>query len=397
MARITIVSIWSLFFLLVHSCRQVSNRTDELSVIEMNSSAKAPVSRLFRQIDLVPLETCDSSLIGIAIKRIERKADRLYVLNHMNTRVNLLCFDTVGKFLFRIDRNGNGPQEYTYLGDFFIEPQREQLVLIAESGHFLYLDLDGNFIASRRIQRGYYARQTVAPEDAPFYWAFNDAQEYPLGIDLIQLDTATMEIAETFSSSDIFPNILSSPLATCGAQTLYYHLNDTIYDLGKEEKKPLYRVRIGKKQELCKQKLPSLIAKDPVGYVVQMGKWFQEGDFIMVTHIGATPSLLFLSAFKQDPLQNQKLQAQAFFAIYDKSTSQTYNSDNLKWDLLGLESIADVELIGCSEGVLYGWFRKPFSAAEKEKINASPHLPQDTKDKLLRHTEEDNPILFMLR
>lgn len=393
--RIKISSILSLLVLIVGSC--TPNRMEELTAIEVNSSEKMPISRLFQQIDLIPLETCDSSLIGMDVKRLECKADRIYLLNQMNTRCNLLCFDTTGTFLFRIDRMGNGPQEYIYLGDFFIDPRKEQIVLIAESGHFLYLDLDGNFIATHRIERGYYAKQTVVPEKESFYWAFNDVQEYSLGIDLLQLDTATMEIQRAFSSGTILPNSLPAPLATNGVQTIYYHINDTIYDIGKNKIAPLYRVCMGEKQDICKRKLSELIAKDPIGYVAQVSQWFQDGDFKMVTHVGLTPSQLFISAVKQNPSQFRVLQAQAFFVIYDKVTGKTYNSENLKWDILGLESIADVELIGYSDSTLYGWFRQPFSATDKEKIKKSRYLPQNIKEKLLRHTEEDNPVLFMLR
>lgn len=395
MIKIKISFILSFLALFVDSC--APHRMETLAVIDVNSSEEMSISRMFQQIDLIPLETCDSSLIGLDVKRLECNADRIYLLNQMSTRSNLLCFDTTGTFLFRMDRMGNGPHEYVYLGDFFIDPRKKRIVLVAESGHFLYLDLDGNFIATQRVEQGYYARQTVVPYKESFYWAFNDAHEYPLGIDLLQLDTATMEIQRVFSSSTTLPNSLPAPLATNGAQTLYYHINDTIYDIGKNKIVPLYRVSMGEKQEACKRKLPELIAKDPIGYVAQVGQWFQDGDFKMVTHIGVTPSQLFISAVKQNPLQSRALQAEAFFVIYDKITGKTYNSENLKWDILGLESIADVELVGYSDSTLYGWFRRPFSVADKEKIKKSRYLSQKVKEKLLFHTEEDNPVLFMLR
>jgi hypothetical protein len=79
----------------------------------------------------------DSSLIGLYINRIEFYKNKIFILNQMNSHSNILCFDISCTFLFSIDRLGSGTDEYTYLGDFFIDRLQDRLILCNEPQYFM--------------------------------------------------------------------------------------------------------------------------------------------------------------------------------------------------------------------------------------------------------------------
>lgn len=88
----------------------------------------------------VPLETTQESLIGRVDKMII-KDGRIYILDIALKRA-LYVFDLTGKFLFKIDRKGKGPGEYTDLRDFIVD---DNSIIINTFGKVLFFDLNGNY------------------------------------------------------------------------------------------------------------------------------------------------------------------------------------------------------------------------------------------------------------
>ena len=87
--------------------------------------------------DFIPLETTDRGLTGLHVTRIECFEDRIYLLNKMSSHSSILCFNKEdGRFLFVIDRIGQGPEEYSYLNDFLIDIDKRNIVLLSENGRY---------------------------------------------------------------------------------------------------------------------------------------------------------------------------------------------------------------------------------------------------------------------
>lgn len=81
--------------------------------VPVNKEVK--LSELFSdQYKIIPLETKEESLIG-RINKVVKFKDEYYVLS--NDRM-VFHFDRKGKFLSVLDKQGEGPAEYTYVGDF---------------------------------------------------------------------------------------------------------------------------------------------------------------------------------------------------------------------------------------------------------------------------------------
>jgi hypothetical protein len=93
--------------------------------------------------ELIPLETNDECLIGSANKIVMDK-DKIYILDKKSK--SLLVFSERGRFLFKINAHGNGPEEYLEIRDFcfnFIDNE----ILILDYKKILSFDMaTGKFI-----------------------------------------------------------------------------------------------------------------------------------------------------------------------------------------------------------------------------------------------------------
>ena len=94
----------------IHSVTCVSGR---------NLNEERYFSSIFPNVEIVPLETTDESLIDEDINKI-RKKDHKYFISY--DRKALVVFDRQGKFLFKIHKIGGGPGEYKRLYDFDVLP-----------------------------------------------------------------------------------------------------------------------------------------------------------------------------------------------------------------------------------------------------------------------------------
>lgn len=121
----------------------VGNNTEN-KLIDLDQNDQVSIFDFVDSINIVSFETTDKCLIS-NISKIIPYNNRYYILD-MKLQT-IFCFNENGKFLFKISQRGRGPEEYTYLGDFNIDPYNHQLMLLVPFGVILYFDLDGHFIS----------------------------------------------------------------------------------------------------------------------------------------------------------------------------------------------------------------------------------------------------------
>lgn len=121
------------------SCsRSSTNETSNVdSVIEIDlfSETKSTVKGLSdfaKNIEYIPLQTTKSSLIGPNPLKIIKTNNRIYILNS-GFDAEILCFDVNGKFLFKINNKGRGPQEYDFVTDFDVSSDNRNLAILSSS------------------------------------------------------------------------------------------------------------------------------------------------------------------------------------------------------------------------------------------------------------------------
>ncbi|SRR5690554_803722 len=159
--------------LLLYSCNDANNQMlpKEIDLIIDVDPSKAieniKMSELYSDINYIPLETNDNSLIG-NISDIIKYKDRFYILDNDITQ-SVFCFTETGNFLFKINRIGTGPGEYVKLAGFSVDIDNEQLLLYDNSiKQILCFSLDGDYIESHKI--GFHAFRFSYISDG--YFAF---------------------------------------------------------------------------------------------------------------------------------------------------------------------------------------------------------------------------------
>ena len=113
-------------------------------VLDLDLDQKLFLSEFADSIEIVPLEQTGESDIRLVWRLVTYK-DRYYFFNGIQNP-NVLVFDRQGNFIYRLDKKGQGPGEYTELDDIGIDKTREELLVLTGSQGIYRYDLDGRFI-----------------------------------------------------------------------------------------------------------------------------------------------------------------------------------------------------------------------------------------------------------
>ena len=122
--------------------------------VDLNKPQTASLFDYFSHIELIPLETNDKVLIGW-IEEITYNKGRYYVFDRQQHRIYV--FDDSGKFMFQINKRGQGPGEYITIRSIYLNPFTGNIDL-ADFGYICSYNLSGNFV-----------KKIHPPSDLPFY------------------------------------------------------------------------------------------------------------------------------------------------------------------------------------------------------------------------------------
>jgi hypothetical protein len=128
-------------------CKQKSSIEGAIFV-DLNKPEKVSLFDYFDSIELIPLETSDEILI-MGIPKIIVHQDKYYAFDIQQNII--FVFDQTGKYLYRIDKKGQGSGEYTFINDFNVNPFSGNLELLEPYGRVLIYDLSGNYIETKRV------------------------------------------------------------------------------------------------------------------------------------------------------------------------------------------------------------------------------------------------------
>ena len=132
------------FFVQSHPTKGTSNYSLEDAPIVIDIGAAKTDSLKTNYIRYIPLETTDDCLIG-GINKVLIKNERIYVADFSRT-ASLFIFDLNGKFLFKINKRGQGPGEYLVFGDFDIQTNGDIYIFDQHRQKFLIYSPDGKYI-----------------------------------------------------------------------------------------------------------------------------------------------------------------------------------------------------------------------------------------------------------
>ena len=158
--------------LLLAGCGE-GKQTNEL--ITINASASYPEKELvaqdFMDVEYVPLETTDDYLTQGDVQAIGNQY--IVVKNWVNDGDIFLFDRKSGKAVKKINRKGQGGEEYPYINNILLDEKRGELLVNSSVTNKIYVyDFDGNFL-----------RSFPTPNEASFMELFDYDDENLIGYD----------------------------------------------------------------------------------------------------------------------------------------------------------------------------------------------------------------------
>ena len=381
-----------LIALLICSCN--NEKTPSIITIDVqspNGPELKNLSDIATDIQYIPLETHPKALMRF-INYLKVTDEKYYI----NTVMELLCFDKTGKFLYKLDKQGRGPEEYTYLADYDILPDKKIVMVLASSSNKLifYNETDSGFQYLKKLDlkiRPTYCDFIPNQDNILLsFGASTGEMEYQCVVINQKGDTITKKpnyfafnriskVQMGFSSDNII-NKTNEILRIKGL------LSDTMFTITKDYAFVPYMIMNTGGKGLT----PDFLANIPAP-VIDGGS--PAAKLLAISNILETDRYVLYSIFYQ------KI---GFWGVYDKTFGMTshFEAKNLLKD--DISGGINIEPKFCYDGVLYSWtdaltFKKYMSentSQNSELLNPKKAAELQNLAKSIK--EDDNHILIVI-
>lgn len=116
--------------LLAAGCGTESGKGKDVIYFDVDHPVEKSFFDFFDRVDIIPLETNDSSIIADYTNAQEIYQDTLYLLfSGTGNGKGIYSFDLDGHYLGKFYRPGNGPDDHGFISDFHINPYTGQLAV----------------------------------------------------------------------------------------------------------------------------------------------------------------------------------------------------------------------------------------------------------------------------
>ena len=208
-----------------------------------------PFDSLMDFVSFVKLETTEDNLIG-GISQILFVNNKIIVVD-FDVSKTITVYDESGKFLNKIGKLGQGPEEYAYLGHVILTPDKSTVVVVdMGSGNLKYFGLEGNFIKSVKFPF-WFSRCEFINDNiiAGHYSGGNMVQKNNVSYkpQLVITDLKGNILSSGFQSfySKNFASTTFMPLLKFDNEVIYCPpFSDTIYHVSEKGLCPLYHLNI---------------------------------------------------------------------------------------------------------------------------------------------------------
>lgn len=139
-----ILLIFTLFLYACTSAPQKMEHSTTTVEIDINSSERLDFEKNFDSVQYIPLETNKDVLISEITKMY---LDNEHIIIFDQKAMSIFLFGIDGKFIRKIGKKGEGPDEYLYIND--IQFDKEQMLILAHERlrNCIYTyDLSGNLV-----------------------------------------------------------------------------------------------------------------------------------------------------------------------------------------------------------------------------------------------------------
>lgn len=384
MKKILILGLTVLFY----SCQ--TNKNEEKVVIDLLVSPETEltkISEIATEVKYIPLQTSQDCLIPY-IMDVKTNDGKVFVRTNLS---EIFCYNDDGKFLFKLSKNGRGPEEYAYIYDFDVT-KNNLLVVLTRSRllSFNITDSAFNYLKTLNFKTdpGFVA---IGPDQNHLLLSYGSSHgNEPYRNVLINMNGDTiLKIPNLYKYSKntkmhfaaIFENI---NFDSDDLLHFKFWLNDTVFTLTEDNKIEPYLVFNSHGKQTTTEALAN----------------FSENtmrEYINVQNIIETPRYLIYRFF------NQKLCVR----VFDKTSSKIFyidykSRDMTSWLTDDLTGGVNIEPKFCVDGNIYAWtdaitLKKHIAS---DQFNSSavkfPKMKEEIKKLAQSLDETDNPVLIVV-
>jgi hypothetical protein len=335
-------------------------------------------SSVIQSITYIPLETNDNCLIG-NIEKVFYRNNRFYAIDK-NVTKSIFVFDAGGKFLWKIDKRGKGPGEYTELLDFDVDSIGNIYLLDNGAMKIIKYDSLGALITEYKTGNRFMEFTILNDTKILVYNVFGEEKRNTkLGI----LDLKKRKLNPLISSNTVFddPDVpMFRYYALCKSRKAILYaprFSNKVYRINPKDGAVENAIAINgiptpTEEYLLKAKKNRVILNNEFKYLYDVNCIFETDDILYLSYL--TPSRLAL-AYNKKSGNYVNLHFQKFRGHFGSRM------------ILGTTDSAFISLIPSSVVQQSGWI---------ERINQSG-LDGITKEKLLKLSADSNPMLVLTK
>lgn len=370
--------------LLLGSCGEnTHNPADDAETVvayDPNGGGDLFHSDLIREIDLIPLQTTDSSLIGTNPELIS-DATGYYIIDHKGS-LNILRYDTAGLFLNMIGNRGKGPQEYLSVSNVITDPGSGTLTVFSNmDSKICAYRKEGDFVSGRKLDCPF--GQGIPSSDGNL-WLYLGPQNGTSDYRIVKTDQQGKILEQWLDATEnVMPVEEMYPVfveTSDGRLLLRESFSNRICEVTDDGITPLYRFDFGK------YNVPDeYFEKDSP---MAAGDFLMKREFVVLDRVMDSPNYLFVQAMIQRP----GISATMVYGLQDKRSDrwQWFNFRDVQNNTTpGFNSVRS--LTGNDELIcLVDPMRLMEMAPEERSIFRNPEVIGSL-------TEESNPVVLKCR
>lgn len=220
-----------------------SKRTEGYPILKVSlEKEKVSIKELFDRFEVIPLETNDSSLL-IWSDKILYWNDRYEIFDSKCPA--LFVFDEAGRFLRKIGRKGDGPEEYTEIYDVIQNKETGEICMLSPYGEIFVYDFNGTFIRRVKLPQKTNYQSFENLGDCFVTWTL-PAEENEDGISLILKDSAQCVKSYWRGNRNLY-FLYPRAFYKYGEEVLFFRpFSREVYQIGKDSMSVAYKWDFGK-------------------------------------------------------------------------------------------------------------------------------------------------------
>lgn len=376
--------------IIICSCGRKSLSPDD--VIDLFDSPRSEIknlSEIATNVEYIPLQTTENSLISF-INDIKTFGDKIYVFNSSQ----VLCFDQSGTYLYNLDNQGRGPEEYTYIYDWDISPENKILIILIRGKALFYDETKDGFVYSKALNfKDQPSNIDLSPDQEHILCSFGSTSgDEPFRYVILNLDGDTLKTISNhynyIKNSNLTFIAKWENISFNSNNTLHfkYCLSDTVFTLDQSNNILPY-IRFDSHGKQATTETFANFSMDTFFKYPYVGSIFETSRYLFyMYHNDKTLYLIIL-----DKITHEK---KNIFIAMDGDQPEYINDD-----IIGG---VDFEPKFCVDDILYSWVDaltlKDYVTSEKFKnsIVKNPEKKEDIKKLADSLDESGNPVLIVV-